>query len=182
MDTIICPKCGTANLPTAMNCRNCRIDLQFALEHPDQLPGATGMPGQNEAALQPLSQDKDWAAKELKPIHTTLKWVARGLSILFSGLLLLFFIGEGFDPAEVTVREWLGLLFFPLGLVVGMAVGWWREGLGAAIAIGSVAAFYVVETVVGGDPPGGPYILLCASPGFLFGASWLLGRQSHAPR
>lgn len=33
MTTIICPKCGTENPADAMNCKNCRINLKFALEH-----------------------------------------------------------------------------------------------------------------------------------------------------
>lgn len=37
MATIICPKCGTENPANAMNCKNCRINLNLALEHPDML-------------------------------------------------------------------------------------------------------------------------------------------------
>jgi len=35
--SITCPKCGTENPATAMNCRQCRINLQFALEHPEEI-------------------------------------------------------------------------------------------------------------------------------------------------
>jgi len=38
MATIICPKCGTENPDSAMNCTQCRINLQFALDHPEELP------------------------------------------------------------------------------------------------------------------------------------------------
>jgi hypothetical protein len=40
MDTIVCPKCGTENPANAMNCRYCGINLQFAIEHPDQIESA----------------------------------------------------------------------------------------------------------------------------------------------
>ena len=40
MDTIICPKCGTENPINALNCTHCRINLQFAFEHPDQIKSA----------------------------------------------------------------------------------------------------------------------------------------------
>lgn len=33
MATISCPKCGTENPDSAINCKQCRINLQFALEH-----------------------------------------------------------------------------------------------------------------------------------------------------
>lgn len=36
MAAITCPKCGTENPSDAMNCRQCRINLQFALEHPEE--------------------------------------------------------------------------------------------------------------------------------------------------
>jgi len=37
MATVICPRCGTANPDTATNCENCRINLKFALEHPEAI-------------------------------------------------------------------------------------------------------------------------------------------------
>ena len=36
-NTIICPMCGAENLASAMNCRQCRINLQFALENPQEI-------------------------------------------------------------------------------------------------------------------------------------------------
>ena len=37
MDIITCPKCGTENPANAMNCQACRINLQFALGHPEEI-------------------------------------------------------------------------------------------------------------------------------------------------
>ncbi len=37
MDTVACPECGTENPASAMNCRTCGINLQSALEHPEEL-------------------------------------------------------------------------------------------------------------------------------------------------
>jgi len=37
MDTIVCPECGRVNPANTMNCEQCRINLQFAFEHPDQI-------------------------------------------------------------------------------------------------------------------------------------------------
>jgi hypothetical protein len=62
-----------------------------------------------------------------------LRWLARVGSVVSLGLLLLFFVGERFDPAKVASRDWLGFLFFPIGVVAGMLVGWWHVGWGGAI-------------------------------------------------
>lgn len=37
MTTIFCPNCGTENLDSATNCTQCRINLNFPLEHPEAL-------------------------------------------------------------------------------------------------------------------------------------------------
>lgn len=37
MNTIFCPRCGTENPPSAMNCMQCRINLQFAQQNPDEV-------------------------------------------------------------------------------------------------------------------------------------------------
>ena len=34
---LTCPQCGTANLADATNCKRCRIELKFALEHPEEI-------------------------------------------------------------------------------------------------------------------------------------------------
>jgi hypothetical protein len=52
MITIICPKCGIENSANAMNCKNCRINLKFALEHPELFQGATQETTPSEQASQ----------------------------------------------------------------------------------------------------------------------------------
>src|SRR5687767_4376575 len=75
---------------------------------------------------------------------TVIEFLARLGSIASIALLVLIFWGEAFNPAQITRTEWVGLLFFPIGITIGMVVAWWKEGLGSTITIGSLAAFYVV--------------------------------------
>ncbi len=41
MGTAICPRCGTVNPINAMNCRQCRINLEFARANPEVAQGLT---------------------------------------------------------------------------------------------------------------------------------------------
>ncbi|NOH04851.1 MAG: hypothetical protein HND47_24225 [Chloroflexi bacterium] len=109
--------------------------------------------------------------KPISSFHLAVRWTARISSLLIISVFLLMFLGEGFDPATVKPFEWLLLLFGPFGLIIGMLLGWWKEGLGGAIVLLSL----VVSLLIGGySGPGGVYMLLCASPGFLFLFSWYL--------
>lgn len=95
-------------------------------------------------------------------------WLARVGSIISIGLILCFFIGEGFNPSKLLFREWLGLLFFPCGIMVGMIVGWWREKLGGLISVSSLIIFYAIHFMVSGNLPHGMAWLVFTSPGLLF--------------
>lgn len=70
--------------------------------------------------------------------------VARILSIVSIGTILLFMIGENFGMTRIAPKEWLGLLFFPFGVAAGMLIGWWRAILGGVISVGSLVMFYFV--------------------------------------
>jgi hypothetical protein len=99
---------------------------------------------------------------------TVLRWLARALSILVGVMLLAFACGEGLNLSHFTARELLLFLFFPLGLCAGLAVAWWREGLGGGIAVASLAAFYLVDYWCSASFPRGFAFLVLAGPGFLF--------------
>lgn len=110
-----------------------------------------------------------------------LAWSARALSIVSAGLLLLFFIGEGFDPSRVVLREWVGLLFFPFGVVVGLILAWRREGLGGAVSVASLLAFYVWNILASGGLPRGLAFVAFTLPGFLFLLYALLSSRLDEP-
>jgi hypothetical protein len=119
--------------------------------------------------MSAIRTEKNW-------MMLSLRWLARAGSILSILLLLLFIFGEEFQPAKITLKEWVGLAFFPFGLVVGMIVAWWKEGVGAGITLASLLAFYVVFGFLFGDSLGGWFIVF-AAPGFLFLFCWILSRS-----
>ena len=114
------------------------------------------------------------------------RWAARILCILSVGFILLFFFGEAdfSQPLRISWREVIMILFFPLGVVGGNVLGWWREGLGAVVCIGSLLLFYLVDLVFTGTFPSGPFFALLALPGLLFGVCWFLARRKagHSSR
>ena len=101
------------------------------------------------------------------------RWVARVWSIATIVLVGLFLVGEPFNP---TGSEWLGLVFFPLGVCAGMVVAWWKEGMGGVVTVASLAAFYAVHWATAGRLPNGWAFLLFSVPGFLFVLSWVMQR------
>src|SRR5688500_16288475 len=102
-----------------------------------------------------------------------IEMLARVGSIASITLLLMLFAGEGLHPSQVARRQWFGLVFFPLGVMVGMAIAWWKEGLGAAITLGSLLAFYFVYGYLMRYHVAGWAFLVFASPAFLFLLHWL---------
>ena len=109
-----------------------------------------------------------------------LHWIARITSLASLGVLLLFLIGESSGrPPHLTPAELFGLLFFPLGISLGMIVGWWRERLGGWIAIASLFGFYVLfQRLMIGRWPRGPWFFIFAAPGILFWFYGLLAKKT----
>ena len=93
------------------------------------------------------------------------------------GLISLFFIAGGFHVTQIAVKEWIGLAFFPLGVVIGMIIAWWKEGLGAGITLASLFAFYGVYGFIFGSHIGGWAFIAFAAPGFLFLLHWVMLRS-----
>jgi hypothetical protein len=112
---------------------------------------------------------------------SVIRWAARILGLLSLVFVLLFFFGEAdfSQPIRLDPREIVMIAFFPLGVILGNLIGWWREGLGAIITIGSFAAFYLVDLIFTGTWPSGPYFALLVSPGVLFALYWRFSKQKE---
>ena len=105
--------------------------------------------------------------------------LARVGSVVSITLLLLLFQAEAFHPSEIAPREWFGLAFFPIGVVVGMVIAWWKEGVGAVVTLASLLGFYLVYGYLLRYHIAGWAFVLFASPGFLFLLHWMLYRPEH---
>lgn len=113
---------------------------------------------------------------QTKLFAASVRWIARAASLLSIATILAFF-GD-FQPGKVRPREWIGLLFFPFGVIVGMLISWLREFAGAVLSLLSLTAFYFFYGVfLNGRWPGGWAFLVFTTPAFLFLASWLLARS-----
>ena len=105
-----------------------------------------------------------------------LEWIARFASIASIALLFMIFIGEAFNPSQISPQEWAGLLFFPIGVVAGMIIAWWKEGLGGVVTVVSLIGFYLVYGFLLRNHIGGWAFVTFAAPGFLFLLHWFLMR------
>lgn len=115
---------------------------------------------------------------DLHEVIIRLRWFARIWSLLSVVLLFLFFIGEGIELAKVAPQEWLGLLFFPIGIALGLMFAWWKEGLGGAITVASLLAFYLIYgLLLRGSFPKGWAFPLFAAPGLLDLVVWWASRN-----
>ncbi len=109
---------------------------------------------------------------------TGLEWIARGASIASITLLVLIFLGEAFQPLQISLQEWVGLIFFPTGVVAGMIIAWRKEAIGGVVTVASLVGFYLVYGYLLRNHIGGWFFLLFAAPGFLFLFHWLLCRAT----
>ncbi|MGB7210567.1 MAG: hypothetical protein WBD27_18070 [Pyrinomonadaceae bacterium] len=81
------------------------------------------------------------------------------------------------DFSTSSWKEIGAMLLFPLGLLVGLILGWQEEIKGGALAVGSIAAFYLVYGLaLSGSIRQGWWFLIFAIPGFLFLLYGLLSR------
>jgi hypothetical protein len=107
------------------------------------------------------------------------EFLARIGSVMSITLLVLIFQAEALHPSDIAPKEWFGLVFFPIGIIIGLAIAWWKEGLGISITMGSLLAFYLVYGYLLEYHVGGWAFVMFASPAFLFFFHWVLRHVSH---
>ena len=90
------------------------------------------------------------------------RWIARIGSLIVVGFFLFLLFGEGLPPISILH------LCFPLGVMLGLIVAWFFEGIGSTITIVSIAAFYLIHYRLSGTLPSGPFFLIAAAPSVFF--------------
>ena len=109
------------------------------------------------------------------PLRLVVRWAARVTGLLLFGLVVAIAIGEGGPPNVLGQPGPVRVEFAALGLMLlGLAVGWLREGLGGLLVLFGLGAFNAVELAVNGRPALGAFPLF-AVPGVFFLLSALAG-------
>jgi hypothetical protein len=115
-----------------------------------------------------------WSALLPRLVH----WSARVTSLLLVGLVIVLMIGHGGPPNVLCQPTPVQLEFAAMGLMLlGLVIGWVREGFGGLLVILGLAAFNIVELAVNGRPALGAFPLF-AVPGVLFLLSAILRWRS----
>jgi peptidoglycan/LPS O-acetylase OafA/YrhL len=97
-----------------------------------------------------------------------IRGVARILSALMIGGVLLIFVGEADDSLlRLTANEAMLMVVFWTA-VIGLAIGWRAERLGGSLAVGGVLLFCGLYWFAAGSLPKSWYFALLAVPGVLF--------------
>jgi hypothetical protein len=108
------------------------------------------------------------------PLQRLVHWSARVTAFLILWLVIAIVIGHGGLPNVFAQPTPVQLEFAAMGLMLlGLLIGWVREGFGGLLVMIGLGAFNIVELGVNGRPAHGAFPLF-AVPGVLFLLSALL--------
>lgn len=110
-------------------------------------------------------------------VAVILRWVARIWGIA-SALILLAFAFGGREHLRFTAGEAIAFLLFPIGVIAGFVIAWWRELVGGIVTVGCFTLLCALLFAQSSRWPG-PYFIVFAAPGFLHVASAIIA--SHRP-
>jgi hypothetical protein len=114
------------------------------------------------------------------PVPRLVHWSARITSFLLFALVIVMVIGQGGPPNIFRQPTSVQLEFVAMALIlIGLVVGWVREGLGGLLVLLGLAAFNAVELAVNGRPALVAFPLF-AVPGALFLVSAMLRRTPRS--
>ena len=124
MITITCPRCGTENSNEAMNCKQCQINLKYALEHPEEIK--TLKQRDQESIQESITKSQPTTSPNANKARDfavgffgwLVIWNSLGLAVFafydfcsileFIGLVLLFVLGKkwiGFGAVSYVIAN-----------------------------------------------------------------------------
>jgi hypothetical protein len=112
----------------------------------------------------------------LTRLEVSVRWTARALTALLVGVVLVIFIGEGFNPLRLKGIEVVQMVLFWTACV-GMVLAWRWPVSGGSLSIGGMILFFTVELAVTGGFPRGLFFYLMLLPGILFLVDGFMKRQ-----
>jgi hypothetical protein len=110
-------------------------------------------------------------------VELGLRWTAKLLAAVLVGLVLVIFVGVGFNPLKLKGVEPIQMAFFWTACI-GMVAAWRWPVIGGAVSLGGMIAFLSVEFAATGGLPRGLFFYLMLLPGILFLLSGVI-RQAH---
>ena len=107
-----------------------------------------------------------------------IRWTARIIALFFILIMLLIFFGQILEGGGPQIDAWIGILFMPIGVVVGLILAWKWEGLGGIVTLLSLVCFHLFLVVQEGVFRFFLFPYLIIVPAILFIAYWYLTRPS----
>lgn len=105
------------------------------------------------------------------------RWLARILSLASCAMLLLFIFSDIASFKNLKIKEAVGLLFFPLGVMAGMLIAFKNEAVGSLIGLISLFCFYTIYGLLLTEVfPRGWWFLFFSSPLFFYLVAWLISK------
>ncbi|MBN2460233.1 MAG: hypothetical protein JXB60_01390 [Candidatus Cloacimonetes bacterium] len=106
-------------------------------------------------------------------------WFARIVGLVYTVLILLFFLAYLFPPGEADFswRDGISFFFFPFCVCAGLIISWKWSGIGAITTLLGLIGFHVSMRITGGAFDLNPFIDFPAIPAVIFIIYWLLHRK-----
>ena len=112
-------------------------------------------------------------------LEVGVRWTGRALTALLVGVVIVIFIGEGFNPLRLKGSEVLQMVLYWTACV-GMVLAWRWTVIGGALSLSGMMLFFTVELAVTGGFPRGLFFYLMPLPGLLFLADGFMRRRITA--
>jgi hypothetical protein len=111
----------------------------------------------------------DWLA-------STLRWLARSVSIFALGMATALILGLVLTPSPLEALEWVQFSL-TTAVCLGLVLGWWWEGTGGLVVVAGLMVLNAVNVIAQGTFPEAWTLALMSVPGLFFLLTWLRMRS-----